>query len=117
MLTWAPGSIFTVINLVLSLVGSWEPGTKGYLAIRCTFCKQGTFKPGCGFYAVGKDHIDAVLGVPEGGLPVMGMARMAGGHNMGRAAGEAVGLAMAGAEVAQLPVGGTVCVASMVSAV
>ena len=41
--------------------GKLEPGIKGYLAIRCTLCKEGTFGPGHGFNAVGQDHIDAVL--------------------------------------------------------
>ena len=94
-----------------------EPGIKGYLTIRCPFHKQGTFGLGHDFNAVCKDHIDAVLGVPEGGLPVTGMVRMVGGCTVGRAVGWTVGLAMVGALAAQLPAGGMAYAASTVSTV
>ena len=55
-----------------------EPGVKGYLAIRCALCKQGTFGLGCGFKAVGKDYIYAVLGVLEGGLLATGSVGLVG---------------------------------------
>ena len=80
--------------------GELEPGIKEYLAIACTFCKQETFRLGCGFDAVSKDHIDAVLGVPEGSLPVTGMVRAVGGHTMGKAERRAAGLVIAGAVAA-----------------
>ena len=61
-------------------ISCWElePGIKRYLAIRCTLCKQGSFVLGCGFDAVGKDHIYAVLGVLGGGLLVMGTVGFVG---------------------------------------
>ena len=74
--------------------GKLEPGIKGYLAIRCTFCKQGTFRVNCGFNTVCKDYIDAVLGIPEGGMLAMGSVMPMGGCTVGRTVGRAVGLAM-----------------------
>ena len=45
-----------------------KSGIKGYLAIRHTLCVQGTFRLGCVFNTVCKYDIDAILGVPVGGL-------------------------------------------------
>ena len=57
------------------------------------------------FYALGQgfccwDDLDAVLGVLEGDMSVMGTVSLMGGHTVGGTAGGTVGLAMDGKAVA-----------------
>ena len=72
-----------------------DVGIELYLTIRCTFLKQGTFRVSYGFNAVCKDHINAILGIPEGGMLAMGLVMLMGGCTAGRAVGQTVGLATA----------------------
>ena len=58
--------------------GKLKSGIKGYLAIVCTLCVQGTFGLGHGFDAVSEYDIDVILGVPMEALPVMGSVRPVG---------------------------------------
>ena len=73
-----------------------DVGIELYLTIRCTFLKQGTFRVSCGFNAVCKDHINAILGIPEGGMLAMGLVMPMGGCTVGGTVRGTVGLAMAG---------------------
>ena len=56
--------------------GKLKSGIKGYLAIGQTLCIQRTFRLGHGFDTVGEYDIDAILEVPMGSLPVMGLVRL-----------------------------------------
>ena len=99
--------------------GKLKPGREGNLAIRGTFSIEQAFRLVAGHYAIGRDDLNAILGILVGCGTVMVTVGLPGGFAtdwaLGRATKRTMGCAMAGALVA-VSARGAAGVASLVFA-